>query len=147
MSRPRELYARLTQNGESALDQLIADFQSENLWLDFKQAHKAGAGASLAQDDRENFAKAVSGFGNSDGGVIVWGVDCRRDPKTGADLPAGKHPIQNPYRFVSWLEGAVSSCVTPAASNIEHVVLPGATTEGYVASLIPASDLAPHQCI
>ena len=28
-------------------------------------------------EERRNFAKAVSGFANSDGGLIVWGIDAR----------------------------------------------------------------------
>ncbi len=149
MSRAHELFARLQQHGVAAIDELISDFQSESLWLDFKRSADSGSGTKLHQDDRENLAKAMSGFANSDGGVILWGVDCRRDPKTGADLPSGKHPIQQPHRFVSWLEGASSSCVTPAASKVEHAVLTSdqASSESYVATLIPRSELAPHQCI
>lgn len=148
MSRAHELFALLKRDGENAIDELIAAFQSENLWLDFKRSSASAAATTLPQSDRENLAKAMSGFANSDGGVIVWGVDCRRDPKSGADLPTDKHPLEQPHRFVSWLEGAASGCVTPAAPGVEHAVLASAAIgRQFVATLVPASDLAPHQCI
>jgi len=148
MSRAHELFSRLKTAGEAAIDELIADFQSENLWIDFKQSSDRGASTRLHQSDRENLAKAISGFANSDGGVIVWGVDCRRDPSSGADLPSTKHPLQQPSRFVSWLENAVSSCVSPPAPGIEHTVLAApSASEAFVATLIPSSDMAPHQCV
>jgi hypothetical protein len=142
------LYSRLREGGEAAIDQLISDFQSENLWLDFKRSADSGSGTKIHQSDRENLAKAISGFANSDGGVIVWGVDCKRDPSTGADLPSAKIPIEQPHRFISWLEGIGSSCVTPPAQNIEHLaILAPGSNQGFVATLIPRSDSAPHQCI
>src|SRR5207244_3619737 len=97
---------------------------------------------------RENFAKAISGFANSDGGVIIWGVDCRRDPATGADLPSGKYPLANPVAFVSWLESALSSCTTPAVPGVENIVVTSTgLSAGFVASVIPSSYLAPHQSL
>ena len=98
--------------------------------------------------DRENLAKAISGFANSDGGVIVWGVDCRRDSKTGADLPGTKHPLEAPHRFVSWVEAAVSSCTAPAHQSVERAPITSAGgSSGFVVTLVPQSLTAPLQCI
>jgi hypothetical protein len=148
VTRADEIFRRVLSDGESAVDALIADFRSENLWLDFKRSADDGKGAKLHVSDRENLAKAISGFGNSEGGVLLWGVDCRRDPKTGADLPSTKHPIEHPHRFVSWLEGAVSSCTAPAHMTVEHAVIASHHgSPGTVATLIPQSMDAPLQCI
>lgn len=148
MARAEEIYHRLITDGESAIDLLISDFQSENLWLDFKRSADSGRSTKLNVSDRENLAKAISGFGNSDGGVIVWGVDCRRDQATGADLPGQKHPIEQPHRFVSWLEGAVSSCTAPAHRSVESAALVSSgSISGFVVTLIPQSFEAPLQCI
>jgi Putative DNA-binding domain len=148
MSRADEIYSKIANDGETAIDEFIADFQSENLWLDFKRSADAGAGSKLHVSDRENLAKAISGFGNSDGGVIVWGVDCRRDPVTNADVPQKKVPIENPQRFVSWLENATTSCTAPPHPSVEHIAIRNAnSTDSYVATLISSSSHAPHQCI
>jgi predicted HTH transcriptional regulator len=50
--------------------------QEENLHLDFKLVQDA---AFTKRDDRRNLACACSGFANSSGGLIVWGVDARKN--------------------------------------------------------------------
>jgi hypothetical protein len=109
LNRAQELFQRLIKGGEKVIDELIADRTSEELFLDFKASPDNGAGAKLAHTDREKLAKAISGFGNSEGGVIVWGVDCDRLPDDG-DVARAKRPIKNPRRFKSWLEATVSGC-------------------------------------
>src|SRR5713101_8069192 len=148
MSRARDLFDRIIAGGTVTIDQLMQDFQSESLWLDFKQVGTQPASAKLADDDRKNLAKAISGFGNSDGGIIVWGVKCKNDPKLG-DVPTALVPFENPPRFVSWLENAVSSCTIPAHQFVEHRPIlenPGAP-QGFAVTLIPASIVAPLQCV
>lgn len=123
------------------------DRQSEELFLDFKRSADDGKGAKLHDRDRTNLSKAISGFGNSEGGVIVWGIDCRDDGTTG-DVAQCKVPIENPKRFLSRLEGAVSGCTVPAHSHIRHhAVEVGNSNTGFVATYIPKSYLAPHQTV
>ncbi len=147
MDRAEELFQRLQKEGETAINAFIRSRQSEELFLDFKRSSDNGAGTSLSQEDRNNLAKAISGFGNAEGGVVVWGVDCSRDP-SGADVARAKQSIQNPTRFVSLLQSVVSGCTIPAHPQVEHAVLhtnPDGT--GYIATLIPQSDFAPHQTV
>jgi hypothetical protein len=109
MGRAEDLFRRLSEDGIETIDALIADRQSEELFLDFKRSADSGVGKRLHDSDRWNLAKAISGFGNSEGGVIIWGVDCR-DIEGIGDVANAQVPIQKPKRFVSWLEGAVSGC-------------------------------------
>jgi hypothetical protein len=146
MGRAEDLFDRLVQQGEMAIKAMIADRQSEELFLDFKRSADNGAGGKLHQDDRQNLSKALSGFGNSEGGVIVWGVDCRGKPNTG-DVAQFEVPVENPKRFKSWLEGAVSGCTVPAHSTVRHEAIEKADGKGFVITLVPMSYLAPHQCI
>ena len=80
-TRAEELFERIKTGGEEAIDELIANTVSEELYLDFKRSADEGSGTALHSRDRENYGRAVSGFGNSEGGVIVWGLEC----KPGAD--------------------------------------------------------------
>ena len=148
MGRAEDLFERLSEEGEKAIDELILDRQSEELFLDFKRSADNGSGSKLHDNDRANLAKAISGFGNSEGGVIVWGVDCSRAPDIG-DVASSKAPIQNPKRFLSWLEGTVSGCTVPPHSSIRHAVMESFTDKqvGFVSTYIPKSYLAPHQCL
>jgi hypothetical protein len=104
MGRAEDLFDRIRAGGVSAIEEIIEDRTSEELFLDFKRSGNCGKGKRLKDDDRNNLAKAISGFGNSEGGVVIWGVDCSR-MKDGADVAQAKVPFEDPKRFVSWLEG------------------------------------------
>ena len=147
MTRADDLYERLVSGGATAIDALILDRRSEELFLDFKRSADNGSGSRLHQNDRNNLAKAISGFGNSEGGVIVWGVDCR-DVKEVGDVAQAKVPVENPQRFVSWLEGSISGCTVPPHPDVRHapIVQPG-TNRGFVVTHIAKSYLAPHQTV
>lgn len=143
--RSKELYARFLNSGADGIRQLIADTESEDLYLDFKRSSDHGCGKSLDNKDRANYAKAVSGFGNSEGGVICWGVDCRHNSK-GADVTVDLFPIENVQKFKSWLDGATSGVTVPAHSGVlNDIILDESGVNGFVISLIPKSNQAPHQ--
>lgn len=145
--RAEEIFERIRQNGGIAIDEFIMTRKSEELFLDFKRSADNGTGRVLHSTDRDNLAKAISGFGNSEGGVIVWGVDCSKD-KDYSDVAHSKVPIQNVKRFLSWLEGVVSGCTIPPHSGIQcHYISINAKDDGFVISYIPKSIHAPHQVI
>ena len=112
MDRAQELYKRLIANGENQIDEFIETRASEELFLDFKRSSDNGNALKLSPNDRSNLAKAISGFGNSSGGIIVWGVDCSPGAD-GADVARFKVPINNVKRFLGNLQGAVSGCTIP----------------------------------
>jgi hypothetical protein len=112
------------------------------LFLDYKRSADEGAGRTLSNRDRSNLAKAISGFGNSEGGVILWGVDCRND-STAGDVPTGLVRIQNPTRFKSWLEQATTGLTVPPHDGVRHHAIP----EGFVVTLIPSGMHAPYQTV
>ncbi len=147
MPRAEDLFERIERGGEQVIDELIAARVSEELFLDFKRSSDDGSGHRLSDTDRNNLARAISGFGNSEGGVLVWGVDCSRDP-TGADVARMKVPIQDPQRFVSWLEGAISGCTVPPHIGVRNLAISRfGVREGLVATIIPKSNHAPHQVV
>jgi hypothetical protein len=78
MSRALELFKRIRAGGAAEVERMIDDEVVEELFLDYKRSSTVLPTRKLAEDDRKNFAKAVGGFANSEGGVIVWGVDCRQ---------------------------------------------------------------------
>ena len=137
--RAKELFDRLVSKGVSAIDEFISEAASEELFLDFKRSANNGEGSRIHENDRKNLAKAVSGFGNSEGGTIVWGVECSpTNPK--GDVASEKKPIRNPARFKSWLEGVVSGLTVPTHRGIIHHVIQGSDDTGYVVTLVPLSN-------
>lgn len=143
MGRAEDLFRRLEINGETYIDELIETRKSEESFLDFKRSSNNGSTPKLDQGDRNTLARALSGFANSEGGVIVWGVDCSRDPNLG-DVATAKFPLANPQRFTSLLEGVLSGCTVPAVQGCRSIAI-ASQSGGYVATLIPRSGNAPHQ--
>ena len=144
MSRAEDIFQKLVYFGEDALDEFIRERQTEELFMDFKQANSTGKhGWSLSPDDRRNLAKCISGFGNSEGGVIVWGVDCSRDMDVG-DVAKAKIKVQNVHRFMSWVESAISGCTIPSHNKVRnHIISVDENGDGYLATYIPRSEIAP----
>lgn len=148
MERAQYLFELLSEGGESAIDELIAARKSEELFLDFKRSSDQGQGPTLSDTDRTNLSKAISGFGNSEGGVVIWGVQCKPD-KSGADVASSKYPLADAAAFVSRLESAVSGCTVPAHQGVRSVAIPSQheATSGYAVTLVPRSNRMPHQAI
>lgn len=144
MSRAEDIFQKLIYFGEDAIDDFIVNLQTEELFLDFKQAVSTGKnGTSLHKDDRKNLAKGISGFGNSEGGVIVWGVECSRDCDIG-DVAKAKVKVRNVHRFLSWLENAISGCTIPSHNRVRnHIISVDKNGDGFVATYIPKSELTP----
>jgi hypothetical protein len=147
MGRAEDIFEKIIKEGEAAIDEFILTRKSEELFLDFKRSADNGNEKILHQNDRDNLAKAISGFGNSEGGVIVWGVDCSPAQDL-ADVAKTKIPINNVKRFLSWLEGAVSGCTIPPHIGVQHhCITINNQVDGFVASVIPKSMHAPHQVV
>ena len=144
MSRAEDIFQKLIYFGEDAIDEFIMTQQTEELFLDFKQAVSTGKNFNtLHRDDRKNLAKAISGFGNSEGGVIVWGVECSRDVEIG-DVAKAKVKVKNVHRFLSWLENAISGCTIPSHNKVRnHIISEDKNGDGFIATYIPKSDITP----
>ena len=144
MSRARELFDRLRHGGTDALVALIDDREPESFFLDFKRSEDDGQGNKLGRSDNKNLSKAISGFANASGGVLVWGVDCRRDPVSGNEV-AIPHRLVDAKGFETRLQSAVSRSTIPAFGGVEFVAFPEAegSLAGFVAMLVPQSAIGP----
>lgn len=142
MGRAEYLFEDIKSRGLVAIDDFIANAATEEYFLDFKISVDQGSSKDLY-----NFAKAISGFGNSEGGVIVWGVDCSKN-KDG-DYAKTKMPIDDAKKFKTRLDGTVSGRTMPAHTTVESIAVleEGASNRGYVVTLIPKSNFAPHQVL
>lgn len=145
-SRASQLFQQLhSTSAETVIDELILNRQSEELWLDFKQVATKPTDTKLHASDRKNLARAISGFGNSVGGIVLWGVECS-DRSDNGDVASAKSPITKVARLKSWLEGATSACSIPPHAGVEHYVIATADSDaGFVATYIPPSTIAPLQ--
>jgi hypothetical protein len=145
-SRASQLFQQLhSPAAETVIGELILNRQSEELWLDFKQVATQTADTKLHASDRKNLARAISGFGNSVGGIVLWGVECS-DRSDNGDVASAKFPITKVGRLKSWLEGATSACSIPPHGGVEHYVISTADSDtGFIATYVPPSPIAPLQ--
>ncbi len=121
------------------IDEYIRDQQEENLHLDFKIINSA----NLTRDDRKIFAKCVSGFANSSGGIIVWGVDARKNANE-VDSAVGKIPISPLSLFISRITTLTGQVVEPIVDGIIHKRVDESSDSGYAVTLVPMSVSGPH---
>lgn len=121
------------------IDEYIANKQEENLHLDFKLVNTP----NLNRDDRKTYAKCVSGFANSGGGIIVWGIDARKG-NDDIDCATSKNPIPNLSLFLSKITSLTGEVIDPIVDGVIHKKIIESNDSGYAASLIPMSYSGPH---
>jgi hypothetical protein len=122
----------------------IAEFirlgQEEHLHLDFKTVSNANLRGS---DDKRNLAKCLSGFANSSGGIILWGVDARKNAQ-GIDCALGAAEITPVRLFLSRLNELTGEAVSPIVDGIRHRAIETSPDRGFAATLIPESASGPY---
>lgn len=72
-------------NSEEVLKSFIKNNTKENLNLEFKQKQDSRNG-DLGEKDKFNFSRALSGFANSGGGVLIWGIETRNKDESAKRL-------------------------------------------------------------
>lgn len=145
MSRARDLYDYLMKNGEDGINEIIDknDPWTEHLFVDYKRSKRQTEVGPVNPDDRDNLAKAISGFGNSSGGLIVWGVKCKKGT-AGVDIPSKANPLKEVIKFRSQLEGLISGLTIPAHDGVENeTIVVNDDGDGYLLTYIPKNDYAP----
>lgn len=134
-------YRRLLKDGRDELDRLIAENAAEHHFLDFKEVPLSGGSNSLNESISEKLGKALSGFSNSQGGIIVWGI--RKKDRDRA--PMGYSLVKKPKQLVEALNRRISEIIVPTVDGVDsRVIFENAQEEGVVATYIPASEKTPH---
>jgi hypothetical protein len=139
----RDVASLLRERGSAVLDELISEQAEETLHMEFKTLSES-SGDRLVKDDRKTLAKAVCGMANSDGGIIIVGVETRR--LDNVDAAIGKRPIKNFGKMRSLLTAAIPEMLSAQHPNIQ--VYPISDTDdpsvGFVIIEVPQSDSRPH---
>lgn len=125
---------------EKLIEYCIQFLGSIERWhVDFKQKRDSSV-ASLDDDDKRNLAKAVSGFSNSGGGVLIWGIE---------DKTLAPKPITGIQSFTSSLLKISPQLTEPSVPDIDGTWLPSDhnANSGFATIYIPESSLPPHRVI
>ena len=136
------LLSELKNHGLTTINLWVKEGLREDLHLDFKRKANPGS-PNLTSDDKRNFSRALSGFANSDSGLIIWGIGA---PGSGGGVRT-KHPIKPVKGFAENLDSQISRAVNPNVNGVvNHVIFENEEKDlGYVATYIPRSQSAPHR--
>jgi len=128
-----QIFANL--NRYSRIRELIDDGEAEGVYLECKAPHVP----RLSRDLKAKLAQAISGFANTAGGVIIWGVSTTKHAESGLDILTQIEPIASCKRFAQQIDRAIPTLTTPpiqtGASRVLH--RRKTDTRGVVVTYIP----------
>jgi len=122
------------------IERMIREGFSEDLYIEFKTVNNAHL---TNKEDKQNFAKSLSGFANSSGGLIIWGVVASKNEEN-IDCASGKSEITPLSLFVSRLNSLTGEMVVPQVEGVEHRKIETGRDRGFAVTLVPESDAGPH---
>lgn len=144
-SRSELYFSELKAKGAGLYDHLAAMKDSvspvqESEYLDFKGCEKIDE-----KTIKHRWAAALSGFGNTEGGVIVWGLDARKDSND-IDRVIDLSPSPD----VHWLEQCLRQnlylACDPPLFGVEFLKAPQPGKKlGFVVACIPEGQMKPHR--
>ena len=125
---------------KQALEKFVADGQEEDLQLDFKTVYDDKL---TKREDRRQFAQAVSGYANSSGGIIVWGIIAKPDA-AGIDRADDFKLVENAQLLLTRLNDLTGQATIPIVDGIKHRSVVFDALRGCVITLVPESAAGPH---
>ena len=130
--------------GEQALDWFLIERREETLHLEFKTL---SSNSGLNREDRKMIAKAICGFCNAEGGLLVIGVETKR--VDGIDTATALRPVRELNRLQNLVKAAVPEMLSPQHNGIkvEPVICAGTPDQGYILISVPRSDSRPHMSL
>jgi len=114
----------------------------ENSYLECKEKSHSDRSDTDAQDE-SNYAKALSGFSNTSGGVLIFGLKATKIDDV--DLITDIKPITDIRRFESRLRELESRIVERPIADVEYLSIFTTAQDGIIAIHIPESPWLPHR--
>lgn len=131
-------------NSHSDLLQLITDGASEDVRLECK----APITPRLDRSMKVKLGNSVSGFANTDGGVIIWGMSTTPHSSTNSDTLTQIAPLGQARTFLNSVQNEIPRLTMPVVSTAVSKLIKERTpdTRGVVVTHIPVTSSDPVQC-
>jgi len=121
-------------------EKYISNKQEEHSQLEFKTIKNSNLRSA---DDKKNLAKCLSGFANSEGGLIVWGVEAKKNEED-IDCATKLIPINKIDLFISRLNELTGDAIKSQLSGIVHKKIVKEADTGFAITYVPESETLPH---
>jgi hypothetical protein len=107
---------------------------TESEWLDCK-----GAARISDADVQKYWSKTLAAFGTTQGGVLIWGLDCRKQGDPPVDCVTGPSYVATPAALKSRLMELHHLATDPPIQGVEveAVLDPVDTSRGFVVCFVP----------
>src|ERR1022692_3057947 len=116
------------------IQQMVSDQVQENIHLDYKRSRAIHKGA------RDDIAKDASAFANSDGGVLIYGVEEKNQLPVKID-----DGVDDSECSREWIEAAIMTGITPGIDDVRIVPLPASPGRSFYIIEVAKSFRGPHQ--
>lgn len=138
------VFAEIVAAGWASVSDWSRQNKEETLHLEFKR--QSDIGSPYNDKDRGELAKAISGFANVEGGVVVFGVHAK-DMGKKPDLVQSIHPFDDVAMVCSRIDRDLPNLTDPPIPGlqIEKVTNPARVGSGIIVIYVPASDAGPHR--
>ena len=126
-----------------AIQKLIDEGQAENLYLECKSPE----GPVVGQDIKSKLAKATSGFSNTAGGIIVWGVSTTKQ-QGGLDVLTQIESIGSIKKFEQAINLSILTLVNPGVDFKSKILLEKVgNTKGILITYVAQKEGDPVQAL
>lgn len=125
------------------IERFIVEGQEENVSLEFKTVNHPYVNDKSREFDKKNFSEVLSGFANSTGGIVIWGVKAKENSLR-QDVAHDKAPINELTKFLNYLNKLEGQAVIPIITGVVHEKIDLGNDTGFIKTYIPPSDSAPH---
>jgi hypothetical protein len=142
MRQPMLLRDYFDQLTLKTIENFVLSRQEEHVSLDFKTVSDAEL---KKEGDKKHLAESISGFANSAGGLVIWGVGTEK--VAGQDVASKAVPIPNVRHFVTRLDDVTPFVVSPTLDGVTHRAFERSDGSGFAATFVPESDAGPHMAL
>ncbi len=148
-SRAEQFYQQIIGNANplAYLGGLVDHRKAEDEFLEFK-----GGGKIADKDAKQYWSQALSGFANTEGGVLIWGVRAARiqsptDPSRTVDAASELDLVRNSATFLQMLKDVRLEATVNPVQGVEYMAYDGGegTGAGFVVCLIREGHNKPYR--
>lgn len=122
------------------------DQELESTILDFKKFGSEGNCQEFNTDkDKMNIAKTLSGFANTEGGIVIWGVSTKK--RGTVDYASSFQKCNDPDRALSQLKRLSHDAVSPMVPGLTHEIIRLQDKTGILKTYVPKMEDVPRMAM